>query len=141
MNVLNALAIVLAILLAAEPVHGAVSPAAARPAAPYACAALPGLRGCDSTSSCPGPREDIARGIAAAVSGPEPPAAATALPPSAGFADTQTAPVARDRPRNSVASLRQQGFKPAILLAGDLLLLVAALVFVLVDMWRRPRHR
>ncbi len=67
----------------------------------------------------------------------------TAVPPSAdaGAGETGAAPAAEGRSANTVASLRQQGIKPAVLLAGDLLLLVVALVFVLIDVCRRPRRR
>jgi hypothetical protein len=40
-----------------------------------------------------------------------------------------------------VAGLRRQGITPAILLAGDLLLLIAALIIVIIDICRRPRRR
>jgi hypothetical protein len=50
------------------------------------------------------------------------PAAATATPP----------------PPGSLAGLRRQGVTPAILLSGDLLLLIVALIIVIRERCRRP---
>jgi hypothetical protein len=55
---------------------------------------------------------------------------------SAGSETTATPQV-----RNSLVGLRRQGFTPAILLAGDLLLLSVALVIVIIDRRRRLRER
>ena len=76
----------------------------------------------DTESSSP-------KGTGSSTTAPSPasPVKASATPPSAG------------QPWGTVAGLRRQGFRPAILLAGDLLLLIVALIIVIIDRCRRPR--
>ena len=61
------------------------------------------------------------------------PAPGSTAPAGAGSPATATPP-----PPSALAGLRRQGITPAILLAGDLLLLIVALIIVIRERCRRP---
>lgn len=77
------------------------------------------------------PRPEAGSGRAAEDGGISQPAAPATGGPEAGASPPP-------RARRTVAELRQQGIKPAVLLAGDLLLSIVALVMVLIARRKRP---
>lgn len=78
------------------------------------------------------PRPEAGSGRAAEDGGISQPAAPATGGPEAGASPPPP------RARRTVAELRQQGIKPAVLLAGDLLLSIVALVMVLIARRKRP---
>ena len=118
------------------------STSALSPAETVAPTVIPERQGSGHSFPCLDHRHNIQSsiiGLTGIVLIPEPSPTATPLPTSASPANTRETPVSAGQPRGSLARLKEQGITSAILLSGDLLLLIVALFVVLIGMRRRPR--